>query len=204
MRRLFTALTLAAALPFATLPLRAEDAPRIAFFNLRQLVESSVKAKRVYTELEVVGKNLQEKLEQKSAEGQKLQSQLQSGTLSDQGREQIQKQLRDLEYEYKKLQEDSQGEFNKVNQKVMGELNRIVFPIIDALAKEQKLQVVINGEQAAQMITWADTEWMKAFTTEVSKRLDAASDTPAAATAPAAATKSAAPAAKPAAKGGKK
>lgn len=198
MRRLLTVLTIAAALPLAALPLRAEDAPRIAFFNLRQLVEGSVKAKRVYTELEVLGKNLQEKLEQKSAEGQKLQSQLQSGTLSDQGREQIQKQLRDLEFEYKKLQEDSQSEFNKVNQKVMGELNRIVFPIVDALAKEQKLQVVINGDQAAQMITWADAEWLKAFTAEVGKRLDAASDTPAAVAKPAAST------AKPAAKGGKK
>ena len=198
MRRLLTVLTIAAALPLAALPLRAEDAPRIAFFNLRQLVEGSVKAKRVYTELEVLGKNLQEKLEQKSAEGQKLQSQLQSGTLSDQGREQIQKQLRDLEFEYKKLQEDSQSEFNKVNQKVMGELNRIVFPIVDALAKEQKLQVVINGDQAAQMITWADAEWLKAFTAEVGKRLDAASDTPAAAAKPASST------AKPAAKAGKK
>jgi Skp family chaperone for outer membrane proteins len=172
------------------LPVLAQDAPapRIAFFNLSQLVESSIKAKKIYTELEVTGKNLQEKLDQKNAEGQKVQQQLQSGVVSDQGREQLQKQLRDLEFELKKLQEDSQAEIKKVQQKVMGDLNKIVFPIIDALAKEQKLQVVMNGDQAGQMFVWADTAWLKVFTAEVAKRLDAAPEggTPAATAKPAA------------------
>ena len=184
MRRILTLITLATALPML-----AQDAapPRIAFFNLSQLVESSIKAKKVYTELEVTGKNLQEKLDQKNAEGQKVQQQLQSGAVSDQGREQLQKQLRDIEFELKKLQEDSQAEIKKVQQKVMQDLNKIVYPIIDAMAKEQKLQVVLNGDQASQLLIWADVEWLKTFTAEVAKRLDAAPEG------------AAAPAAKPAA-----
>jgi len=183
MRRLLALLAL------TTLPVLAQDVPppKIAFFNLSQLVESSIKAKKIYTELEVTGKNLQEKLEQKNAEGQKIQQQLQSGVVSDQGKEQLQKQLRDIEFELKKLQEDSQAEIKKVQQKVMQDLNKVVFPIVDALAKEQKLQVVMNGDQAGQMFIWADTEWLKTFTAEVAKRLDAAPEG------------AAAPAAKPAA-----
>lgn len=191
MRRLLTTLMIAAALP-----LMAQDAPRIAFFNLGQLVETSVKAKKIYTELEVTGKNLQEKLEQKGADHQKLQQQLQSGALSDQGREQLQKQLRDLEYELKKLQDDSQLEIKKVQQKVLGEISVVASPIIETLAKEQKLQVVLNGDQISQLVVWADMEWAKAFTAEVARRLDASEGTPA----PAAAKPAAKPAPKPAGK----
>lgn len=177
MRRIITALLCAAALPI----LAQDAAPRFAFFNLRQLVDSSVKAKKVYTELEVTGKNLQDKIQSKGAEGQKLQQQLQSPGLSDAGKEELQKQLRDLEFEYKKLQEDSQGEFNKVQQKVMGQLQQMFMPIVDKMAKEQKLQVVFNGDAAGQILAWADESWLKDFTAEVAKRLDASEGTPQAA-----------------------
>jgi len=199
MRRFLSALTIAAALPLVAQD-AATTAPRVGFFNLRQLVETSVKAKKIYTELEVTGKNLQSKIEQKQAEGQKIQAQLQSGSLSDAGKEQLQKQLRDIDFEFKKLQEDSQAEFQKVNQKVMAELNRAVFPIIDALSKEQKLTMVFNGEQAATLLTWADTDWMKSFTAEVAKRLDAAPDAAAATTTSAAPQAAPKPVAKPAGK----
>jgi Skp family chaperone for outer membrane proteins len=164
------------------MPLAAQEAaPRFAFFNLNQLVESSVKAKKVATELEVLGKNLQDKIQAKAAEGQKLQQQLQSSGLSDQGREQLQGQLKDLEYEFKKLQENSQAELNKVRGKVMGQLEQLVRPLIDKMAKEQKLQVVFNGDATAQMLVYADESWFKNFTAELAKRLDESEGTPAAA-----------------------
>lgn len=181
MRRILTTLALA-----ATLPMMAQEAnqPRIAFFNFGQLVESSVKAKKVFTEFEVTRKNLTEKLEAKQAEGQKIQAQLQSTSISDAGKEQLQKQLRDLDYEFKKLNEDSQAELQKVQRKVMGEMNAMVMPVVESLAKEQKLALVLSVEQAGPIITWADSEWIKTFTAEVAKRLDASSDAPAAAPKP--------------------
>jgi Skp family chaperone for outer membrane proteins len=185
MRRLITIMALAVSLPLAA---QEAQAPRIVFFNLSQLVESSVKAKKIFTELEVTGKNLQGALDQKAADAQKIQQQIQSGAVSDQGKEQLQKQLRDMDYEFKKLQADSQEDLKKVQQKVMGELNRVVIPIVNDLAKERKIQVVLNGDQAAQLVVWADTEWTKSFTAEIAKRLDAAPEG------------GSAPAAKPAAK----
>jgi Skp family chaperone for outer membrane proteins len=175
------ALLLAFTLVSTVLPVVAQDlpkpenAPRFAFFTLGLLVENSVKAKKIFTELEATQKTLNDKLKAKADEGQKVQQQLQSASLSDQGREQLKKQLRDLDFDYKKLQEDSQGEFNKTQQKVLGEIYKQVGPIIQELAKEQKLQVVFSGEsaQAGQLIQWADDAWIKTFTLEVARRLDA-------------------------------
>lgn len=157
-------------------------APRFAFFSLGLAVDNSPKAKKMFSELEATQKALNDKLKAKSEEGQKMQQQLQGGSLSEQGREQLRKQLRDLEFEYKKLQEDSQTEFEKVRQRVLGDFYKVAGPIIEAIAKEQHLQVVMSGEsaQAGQLIHWADETWFKAFTLEVAKRLEASNLTPSA------------------------
>lgn len=165
---------------------QAAETPRLAFFSMGQLIETSVKARRVYSELEATKKQLEDKLQAKGTEGQKLQAQLQSGSLSDAGKEQIQKQLRDLDFEYKKLQEDSQAEFGKVSQKVQKALNELAGPVVRQVAAEQKLHVVLTLESSG--LAWADENWIKQFTAEVAKRLDAGEE------------KAAAPAAKPAAK----
>ncbi|MEI6591747.1 MAG: hypothetical protein WCL47_00810, partial [Holophagaceae bacterium] len=56
------ALCLSAAL---TSPAVAQEAPRFAFFSINQLVRSSKKAGAIFSELEITGKNLQEKLQAK-------------------------------------------------------------------------------------------------------------------------------------------
>lgn len=184
MKRMFTSLLLVLALPLAAQnPVPQEPPVRFAVFTLGLLVEKSVKAKKLFSELETLQKALNEKLQAKAKEGQSLQQQLQSASLAAEGREKLTKQLRDLDFEYKKLQEDSQGEFGKVQQRVLGDIYQIAGPIISDLAKEQKLQVVFSGEsaQAGQLIQWADDKWIQEFTLEVAKRLDASTATPAAA-----------------------
>jgi Skp family chaperone for outer membrane proteins len=183
MKRMFTTLLLVLALPLTAQETAKQEAPpRFAFFTLGLLVQKSSKAKKVFTELENVQKSLNDALQAKAAEGQKLQQQLQGASLSDQGRDDLKKKLRDVEIDYKKLQEDSQDKFTKVQQKVMGEIYQMAGPIISDLAKEQKLQVVFSGEsaQAGQLIQWADEHWIGDFSAEVAKRLDASSAVPAA------------------------
>jgi Skp family chaperone for outer membrane proteins len=182
MRRVLTAFVAA-----STLSLCAQDAaPRFAFFSISMLVEKSVKARKIFTELEVTKGNLESKLKTKGEEGQKMQAQLQSGSLSDEGREKLQRELSNLELEFKKLQQDSQADLQKVQQKVFKQLSDVAGPIVIQLAKEQKLQVVFS-DSAQQIISWADDAWIKGFTEEVAKRLDATGD--AAAAKPAAAEK---------------
>ena len=183
MRPLFALLPLA-----ITLSLSAQEAvaPRLAIFWPDRIVSKSPRAKKLFSELDVVGKSLQDKIEAKGLEGQKLQSQLQSPSISDAGREQITKQLRDLEYDFKKLQEDSKTDFSKLQKKIFSQFQAEIGPIVDAVAKEQKLQVVLQYQQG--LIAFADDAWLGAFNDEVAKRYE---------TMPAAA---AAPAPKPAAK----
>ena len=190
--------TLAALCLSATLsvPAMAQEAPRFAFFSINQLVRSSKKAGAIFSELEITGKNLQEKLQAKGQELQTMQQQLNSPSLDPDKKEALAKKFRDVEFEAKKMQEDSQQEYQRVEKKVGEAITKLAAPIVEQLAKEQKLQLVLS-DQAIQILSWGDEAWLKGFTSEVSKRLDASE--PAAAAAPAA--KPAAPAAaKPAAK----
>jgi Skp family chaperone for outer membrane proteins len=194
--RLF-ALPLAALCLSGTLamPVLAQEAPRFAFFSINQLVHSSKKAGAIFSELEITGKNLQEKLQAKGQELQALQQQLNSPSLDPDKKEALAKKFRDAEYEAKKMQEDSQADYQKVEKRVGEAITKLAAPIVEGLAKEQKLQLVLS-DQAIQILSWGDQEWMKAFTAEVAKRLDASEPA-----APAAAPKPAAtaPAPKPAA-----
>jgi len=203
MKRILTSLLLVLALPLAAQEAARQETPtRFAFFTLGLLVQKSTKAKKVFSELETLQKSLNEALKAKADEGQTVQQQLQGASLSEQGRDDLKKKLRDIEIDYKKLQEDSQDKFTKVQQKVMGEIYQMAGPIIGDLAKERKLQVVLSGEsaQAGQLIQWADDKWIQDFSLEVAKRLDAAP----AASKSAAPAKPAAPAAKPVAPAVKK
>ena len=182
------ALCLSAAL---SLPAVAQEAPppRIAFFSINQLVRTSKKAGAIFSELEITGKGLQEKLQAKGQELQTLQQQLNSPSLDPDKKEALAKKFRDAEFEGKKMQTDSQEEYQRIEKKVGEAISKIAAPVVDQLAKEQKLQVIFS-DQAMQLISWGDTDWMKAFTAEVAKRLDA--------------TDPAAPAPKPAAAPGSK
>ena len=163
------------------LPLAAQEtpAPRFAFFSINQLVRVSKKAAAVFSELEATGKGLQDKLQAKGAELQSLQQQINSPSIDPAKREELQKKYRDLEFDAKKMQEDSQQEYQKVEKKVGDHITLMAKPIVEQLAKEQHLQVIFS-DQAVQVLSWADPTWLKAFTDEVAKRLDAAPDAAAA------------------------
>jgi Skp family chaperone for outer membrane proteins len=173
-------------------PAAAQETPRFAFFSINQLVRSSKKAGAIFSELEITGKNLQEKLQAKGQELQTLQQQLNSPSLDPEKKDALAKKYRDAEFEAKKMQEDSQAEYQRVEKKVGEAITKLAAPIVEQLAKEQKLQMVFS-DQAVQVLSWAEESWMKGFTAEVAKRLDGTeAATPAA-------TKPAAPAPKPAA-----
>lgn len=174
------ALCLSAAL---STPAAAQEAPRFAFFSINQLVRSSKKAGAIFSELEITGKTLQEKLQSKGQELQTLQQQLNSPSLDPEKKEALAKKFRDVEFDAKKMQEDSQGEYQRVEKKVGEAITKLAAPIVEQLAKEQKLQMVFS-DQAVQILSWADQDWLKAFTAEIAKRLDASEGSAPAASAP--------------------
>ena len=153
--------------------LAAQDTtvPRVTLFSPERVIQNSVRGSQIFAELEVTRKRLEEKLKAKGEEISRLQSQLQSPSISDSGKEAIQKQLRDADYEAKKTQEDSQQEFQRTQQKVQGQFLQEVMPIVEALAKEEKVQLVLTYQPG--LIFWSEEPWSLAFTNEVAKRYDA-------------------------------
>lgn len=165
--RLIPTLALAACL----LPLSAQEAlTRFAVFAPERVIESSVRAKKVFAELEVMNKTLNEKLKGKAEEMQKLEQQIKSPSLSEEGRAKLQRDLQDGELAFKRLREDAESEFQKVQGKAMGQFNQEIGPILMELAKEQKLQMLFQYNQ--QLMIPVETAAVTAFSDELAKRYD--------------------------------
>ena len=192
MRRLLAILALA-----ATLPAVAQDSiTRFGVFAPQRVIETSVRAKKVFAELEVLNKTLTEKVKAKAEELQKLEQQIKSPALSEEGRAKLQRELQDGELGFKRLQEDSQAEFQKAEQKATGQFNQEIGPILMELAKEQKLQMLFQWNP--QIMIPVDGAAVSAFSDELAKRYDKKFENGAPAATPKAAP--AKPAAKPAPK----
>jgi len=175
MRPHHTLLCLTAAVTLVAQPAPAPT-PRIGVLAAERIIDRSVRARKLLSELEALGKTLNDKIQAKRNEITKLTSQLQSPSISEAGKENIQKQLRDLDFEDKKLQDDSQAEFQKTRQRVGNQFQQEIGPIVEELAKEQKLQLVLTYQPG--LVAYADQEWVLAFTDEVGKRYDAKFATP--------------------------
>ena len=148
-----------------------ETPPRIAMLVPDRIIENTARGRRLFSELDTLKKNLQDKLNAKRSEIQKLSGQLQSPSVSDAGKETIQKQLRDLDFEEKKLQDDSQLEFQRTQQRVVSQFQQELGPLVEDLAREQKLQLVLTYQPG--LVAFADQSWILAFTDEVGRRYDA-------------------------------
>jgi Skp family chaperone for outer membrane proteins len=156
-----------------------------------RVIEKTVRGRKLFSELDTLKKTLSDRIQAKRAEIQKLGSQLQSPSISEAGKETIQKQLRDLDFEDKKLQDDSQTEFQRTQQRIVTQFQQEITPLVDEVAKEQKLQLVLTFQPG--LVAYADQTWIVAFSDEVAKRYDA-KYAGAAGTAPAAKPAAAAPA----------
>jgi Skp family chaperone for outer membrane proteins len=156
----------------AAISVAAQDVtPRVGMIVPDRIIENTARGRRLFSELDTLKKTLNDRIQAKRAEIQKLASQLQSPSLSEAGKETIQKQLRDLDFEDKKLQDDSQMEFQRAQQRVVGQFQQELSPLVDQLAKEQKLQLVLTYQPG--LVAYVDQSWVLAFTDEVGRRYDA-------------------------------
>jgi len=181
-------------------PMCAQEPVRFAYFSLEYLIENSVQAKRVFAEADVLRKKLEDDIKAKTSELQRMEQQLNSSSISEEGKSRIARDMEDGRTQLKRMQEDAQSQYSRAAQVAINQLNTEMGPIVEALAKEQKLNCVLNFNPSTQPLAWADESWLIHFTQEVVKRYDAAYPAGAAAKAPSpntAATKSAPPAAAP-------
>ncbi len=166
MRRFILCLAVAAAIPV----IAQEPITRFGVFAPQRVIESSVRAKKVFAELEVLNKTLTEKVKAKADEMQKMEQQIKSPAMSEEGRAKLQREFQDGELSFKRLQEDSQAEFQKSEQKAMGQFNQEIGPIVMELAKELKLQMLFQWNQ--NIMIPVDPAAVTAFSDELAKRYD--------------------------------
>jgi len=150
----------------------AQEAPRFAFFHPGHLVENTAQGRRVFADVQALGKRLGDAIRAKSEELQRLDQQLRSSSISEEGRGRITRELEDGRISLQRMQEDSQAQMQRAEQSAIEQFQKEISPIIEALAKEQNLHCVFQFQ--GEIIAWVDPTWVLKFTEEVAKRYDAA------------------------------
>ena len=197
MRRSILALAAASALAIPAMAQQAQPViDKFAVFVPERVIDQSGHCRKLFSGLQLQGKQWNDKLQAKGQELQSKQQQLQASGLSDEGRDAIQKQIRDLQYEGQKMGEDAKQDMEKAKQKALEQFNQDVGPVLEAMAKEKGLQAVI--QYAPGLFAYLDQEAAISFSDEIAKRVDAKFPADAGFQAPGASQS--APAAKPAAK----
>ncbi|HET7451524.1 MAG TPA: OmpH family outer membrane protein [Thermoanaerobaculia bacterium] len=198
--KLWTIVVMAGA---AALPAAAQTAvPKIAVIDVQKLVVESAAGKEAQGRVKKV-------IDAKQGDADKLQKELQSiqQRLTDQGpsmtddkRDQLNKEYQEKGIAYKRFQDDAQREVQEAQQRELGELEKRVMPVINQVGKEKGYTLIFN-KYAPGMLVYADDS--VDITEEVLRRFNTQVTAPPAkvpATAPAPGTKPAAPPKPPAAK----
>jgi len=183
------------------LPAAAQTAtPKIAVIDVQKLVVESAAGKEAQGRVKKI-------IDAKQGDSEKLQKELQGlqQRLTDQGpsmtddkRDQLNKEYQEKGISYKRFQDDAQREVQEAQSKELAELEKRVLPVINAVGKENGYTLIFN-KYAPGMLVYADDsvditdEVLRRFNTQVT-----APPPPAAAKTPAPARPTAPP--KPAAK----
>lgn len=182
------------------LPAAAQTAtPKIAVIDVQKLVVESAAGKEAQGRVKKI-------IDAKQADADKLQKELQGlqQRLTDQGpsmtdekREQLNKDYQEKGIAYKRFQDDAQREVQEAQQRELSELEKRVLPVINQVGKEKGYTLIFN-KYAPGMLVYADDsvditeEVLRRFNTQVTAP-------PVKEPAKAPAAKPAAPAVKPAA-----
>jgi outer membrane protein len=159
---------------------------RIAVIDVERLVRDSALGKEAFGRVKKIS-------DDKKAENDKLQKELrdieqkladQGQSLSDDKREQLQKQYNEKSIDYKSFTEKASRDLDQAQKKELADLERRVFPIITQLGKERGYTLIFNKFQSG--LVFADDA--ADITDDVLKRFNTTVAVP-----PAAAAKPAAP-----------
>lgn len=169
-----------------TLPALAQqptvDAPtlapvRIAFVDVQRVAAESAEGKTFALKTQALIKRktaeLQEKVKALESAQQRFQE---GGPLSQATRTQAQKDVDRLNVEIERLKQDANKEIQDVQQQFFGDLQKKVGPILDAMIKEEAIQVLFNSAEVATFLVDPTLD----ITQALIKRLDSVTGMPAA------------------------
>lgn len=159
----------AQAAPAAAFPAGA----KIAFVNFQRVIAESVEGKTSSAKVQAL-------ITKKQTEGADKQKQLAAGqaklqqsgsVMSDTARGQLEKDIERMTVEGQRFQQDAQAEVQELQNELQNEFIQKVTPLLQQIATEKGLHALFNAQEAG--LAWADPSLD--VTTDVIKKLDAAS-----------------------------
>jgi Skp family chaperone for outer membrane proteins len=151
------------------------EGAKVAYVNINVIAAGSIEGKAATGKIQEYVKKKNAEIQEKQKSLQTLQSKLQAGlsVMSDQARAQMEKDITKQTRELQSAQEDAQQEQQQLTQDLQNEFQQKLYPIIDQIAKERGLHLVLSAADSGAI--WADTGLD--LSAEVIKRFDAAAKT---------------------------
>lgn len=155
---------------------------KVAYVNLQAIAQLSADGKTAATRVQQLAQKKQTEVADKTKALQAAQQKLQTGgtVMSDQARAQLEKDIERQTRELERFQQDAQAELNDLQQEVQNEFQRKVYPVLQQLATEKGLHLLLNVPN--ETVVWG-ADGLD-LTLEAVKNLDAATAKPAAAPRP--------------------
>ena len=151
---------------------RSRKGAKVAYIDLQYIASNSAEGKAATAKIQEYAKKKTAELEgkQKALEAAR-QKLLQGGTvLSDSARSQMEKDIEKLARELQYAQQEAQSEQQSLTQDLQNEFQTRLNPIIDQVAKEKGLHLVLSIADSGAV--WVNTGLN--ISAEVMKRLDSA------------------------------
>jgi outer membrane protein len=155
-----------AAQPPAPFPVGA----KVAFINPQRIFQESAEGKAALTRVQALIQKKQNEGAEKQKQLQANQTKLQTSgaVMNEAARSQLEKEIEKQQVEGQRFQQDAQAEINELQQEVQNDFIKKVTPVIDQVAKEKGLQLVLDANNSG--LAWWDAGLD--LSSDVIKKLD--------------------------------
>jgi outer membrane protein len=146
---------------------------KVAFINPQAILQQSADGKAAIARINALIQKKQKEGEDKAKllQGNQQKLQTSGSVMNEAARSQLEKEIDRQQKEIERFQQDAQAEINDLQQEVQSEFLKKVNPVLEQVAMEKGVQIVLNAE--AQIFAWANMGLD--LSPDIVKKLDAAS-----------------------------
>jgi outer membrane protein len=146
---------------------------KVAFINPQAILQQSIDGKAAIGRINALIQKKQKEGEDKAKllQGNQQKLQTSGSVMNEAARTQLEREIDRQQKEIERFQQDAQAEINDLQQEVQTEFLKKVNPVLEQVAIEKGVQIVLNAE--AQIFAWANMGLD--LSPDIVKKLDAAS-----------------------------
>jgi len=128
---------------------------KVAYVNLQLIANQSAEGKALTAKVQALMQKKQNEAQSKQKQLADAQQKLQQGgaLLSEAAQGALQKDIERMNVEGQRFQQDAQAEINELSQQLQNEFQQKLFPILDLVAKEKGIDVLLSAADAGMV--WA-------------------------------------------------